>query len=136
LIEFIGKNIPYLIAGVGLVLFVLTITPLLINRKNTKNPKPIPATSASVFMNSVFDASPQSIIVINQAGQIIESNQALKVLTGYSNDELKSELLTKIAASFDLTSLNQQIPSPFSKEVELIHKSGEKLPYLFFLQPE
>ena len=135
MIEFLGKNFPYLIAGVGLVFFVLTITALLINRKKRNAPKFMPATSTFDLMTSVFDASPQSILVINQAGQIIESNHAVKVLSGYPNDELKSEPLTKIAPAFDLTCLNQEILSPFSKEVELTLKSGEKLPYLFFLTP-
>jgi len=135
LIEFIGKNFPYLIGGVGLVFFVLSIATLLIYKKKQGNASSNPAFSTSVLMSSVFNASPQSIIVINQAGQIIESNQAFKMLTGYPKDELKSELLTKIAPEYDLASLKQHIPSPFSKEVELTHKSGEKLPYLFFLTP-
>jgi diguanylate cyclase (GGDEF)-like protein/PAS domain S-box-containing protein len=133
--ELIGEYLPYLIAGVGLVFFTLTIAILLLRRKKQNVLIPVSPSSASVFMNSVFNASPQSILIIDQSGQIIELNHALSVLTGYTNADLKAEPLSKIAPAFDVAILNQEIPSPISKEIEVTLKSGEKLPFLFFMSP-
>lgn len=135
LADFLQNNFQYLIAGLGLVFFALALILITTRKKVATVDTPTQNSPDVDFIRQVYDASPQNLLVVDEDGKIIESNYAARLLTGFSYDELKSQILTRISPSFDLNILKSDIPSPVSKEVELVLKTGEKLPYLFFISP-
>ncbi len=135
LIRFITENFQYFIYALGLVIFVLTIIVLFQNRGLRKSLTKTPEFPHSRFLRAVFDNTPQSILVVDRTGTIVEINNSMVRLTGYERSELLHLSIEKIIPAFDVEQLNQPTPSPFTRDVELMLQSGEKLPYLLFLTP-
>jgi diguanylate cyclase (GGDEF)-like protein/PAS domain S-box-containing protein len=131
LIEFISANYHLLTTGIGLVMFLLALYLLISYRRKAA----VKIEFKTRFFHSILDASPQSILVIDQTGKIIEVNRSIEQLTSYNRAELLHGSISKIAPAFDIEKLKQSPPSPLSNDIELVMKSGERLPYLLFLTP-
>jgi diguanylate cyclase (GGDEF)-like protein len=132
LTELITKFYPYLAAAVVLSALALVI---IFGRHRRSSKKNRPASMQEDFIHSIFDNSPQAILVVDSAGRLLEVNATALHLTGFQHSRLLNQSIKILAPSLELEKQLQEAVAPFSRDVELTLQSGEQLPYVFFFSP-
>ena len=133
---FLAANLPYLIAIVCLVLFLLTFIFYLTARQKARRVATVASQDTDEFLHAVFNTAPQAILVTDSSGRILENNLAFQRLTGYSGQELENQNIADIAPAFNLENILQRdLSAPGSQQADIILKSGGRQPYIFFATP-
>ena len=133
---FSAANLPYMLALVCLVLFLLTLFLYLTARKKARGVAAVESAEKDEFLHAVFNTAPEAILVIDSNGRILENNLAFQQLTGHNPQDLVGRNITDIAPAFNMESILQKdFSTPMSQQVDLVVKSGEQKPLIFFATP-
>ncbi len=134
--KFVAVNLPYLLALVSLVLFLLTFGFFLAARKKARQTEQPPSLDKESYLHKAFNVSPQAILVTDSNGTILENNQAFSDLAGFKTQELAGQNITSIAPAFDVDNLlHRELTTPSSQIVELVKISGHREHFVFLVTP-
>ena len=134
--KFIAVNLPYLLAAVCLVLFLLTFGLYLAARKKAIQNNQPPPLDKEPLLHNAFNVAPQAILITDSSGMILESNRAFFNLTGLDTQDLAGKNITSVAPAFNVENIfHREVTTPRTLKLELVNKSGHQEHFIFLVTP-
>ncbi|MBN2168316.1 MAG: PAS domain S-box protein [Actinobacteria bacterium] len=90
------------------------------------------------FLECAYNNLPDPFYVADLSGRMIRWNKALKVVSGYSDEELSGMTITDFVAKEDIVKVGEAVNESFEKgtgkvvEVTTVTKEGRRIPFEFY----